>query len=392
MSKQNNILFVLENDYYPRDMRVFNECISLSRANACYIVAPRQKGQKFVETIQSVKCYRYPFFEADHITGIFLEYAVAAAWIALLVPLVSLIYGIKVIHVANPPDFIIPIVFWLRLFGVKIVYDVHDLSVETFKGKNASKRSLGKALVPLLELLEYLSIRLADSIITTNLSIRDHVRQKTRSKPICVVRNSNPILFQDIVEIAKPEPNGTITVGYFGVLADDEAAGLDNIFVVADALLRKQVPFHFSIVGDGPGLNVLRQKVKDRGLEEKFDFHGFIPMPQALALIKNFDFGLVTWGYLPKNHLHTAMKIMDYMCCAVPVCSLPLKEQLNSTQNLGIHAATFEEIAKQLVDVYGRPRDYEALRRQMLEHFNTVLSWELQEQQLINAYDLLTKQ
>ena len=56
------------------------------------------------------------------------------------------------------------------------------------------------------------------------------------------------------------------------------------------------------------------------------------------------------------------MKIMDYMCCAVPVCSLPLKEQVYSTQGIAIHANTFEGIARKIAEVYKEVNEYEGFK------------------------------
>lgn len=386
MSKKTSVLFVLENDYYPRDMRVYNECTSLSGRYSCYVLAPRREGQKFIERIESVTCYRFPHFEAQSLSLILLEYSIAVLWIALLVPLIALIRQIKVIHVANPPDFIIPVVSWIKIFGVKITFDVHDLSVETFKGKTASRSTIGSFLVPVLDTLESWSIRIADLIVTTNSSIQDYVTKKSNRKSIYVVRNSNPVLFKSLHEVGKRERNGLINIGYFGLLPNDEAAGLDHFFLVADVLARRAVPFRFSVVGDGPGLSYLRTAVTRRKMEEHFSFYGYVDIPEAFDLIKNFDFGLLTWGYLPKNHLHTAMKIMDYMCCAVPVCSLRLKEQVASTRNIGIHEDTFERIAERIIEAHSEAGSYEALRDQTLAHFNEILCWERQRGNLLNAY------
>ena len=254
---------------------------------------------------------------------------------------------------------------------------------------NGEKSRLAMFL-PLLELSESLSIRAADLTIATNDSIAARIARKFPQKRVVVVRNSNAIVYESLDEIEKPDPDGVLHIGYFGVLANDAAAGLDNILLMAASLNRLAVPFRFSIVGSGPGLPDLKQMVKEAGLEGRFRYHGFVAMPAALDLIKTFDFGLVSWGDLPKNHLHTAMKVMDYMCCAVPVCSLYLDEQLKSTAGIGIHAADFEAITRSMVRVYHQADEYEDLRRKTLRHFNDVLCWELQESKLVQAYrDLL---
>lgn len=389
MNHRPSVLFLLENDYYPRDMRVFNECTSLSQSYSCYVLAPRRNGEKLFESIEGVTCFRFPHFEARSLRWILLEYAIAAFWFSVLVPLITFAKRVKVIHVANPPDFLIPLTAWLKLFGVKLTFDVHDLSIETFKGKKASRSTLGRLLLPALAKFEAWSIAAADLIVTTNSSIREYVARRDAKKPISVVRNSNPILFRTLSEVGKEKRARAMNIGYFGLLQNDEAAGLDNFFALADALGQRGVPFKFSIVGDGAGLEYLRGEVQRRSLQPQFEFFGYVDLPEAFGLIKNFDFGLLTWGYLPKNHLHTAMKVMDYMCCAVPVCSLRLKEQLASTNGIGIHEDSFEGIAEKMMEIFLDDERYDRLRQKTLKHFNEVLCWERQRDHLLDAYSSL---
>lgn len=386
---KNRILFVVENDYFPRDMRVYNECMSLAGKYSCFVLAPRQKGEKFIEKTGETICYRYPHFEAKSLVLTALEYLISWFWIFILVPVICLVKKIKIIHVANPPDFIVPSCFWLKIFGIKIIFDAHDLSLETFRGKNIRNNMLTKIIGMVLSMLEYLSFLFSNVVVTTNQSIKEYILKRVENKPVYIVRNSHKVQYRSIEEIHKNHENPTLHLGYFGVLANDNAAGMDNFFVISDVLQKNNIPFKISIIGSGPGSEYLQSEVKKRHLGKNFHFHGFIPIPDAFNQIKNFDFGLVTWGYLPKNHFHTAMKVMDYMACGVPVCSLHLKEQLYSTQNIGIHAENFEELTHKIIKVYSSKAEYELLRKKTLEHFNTFLCWENQEIELWNAYQHL---
>lgn len=389
MPNRPGILFVVENDYYPRDMRVYNESVAVSSFARCYVLAPRGKGQPLVETVKSVQCIRFPHFEAHSLRFIPFEYLGAALSLAFLIPLVVLVREIKVVHVANPPDFILPLVAWLKLFGTNFVFDVHDLSVETFRGKSRSPSLVSRLLLTLLGAFERMSVHIANVVVATNGSVSDRIATLCAQKPVYVVRNSNEVVFRSVDEVHKPERGVAINIGFFGMLGNDEAAGLDNFFALAEEMEERSQPYSFSIVGDGPGLPTLRKMASERGILDRFRFYGFVPMPGALSIIKGFDFGLVTWGDLPKNHVHTAMKIMDYMCCAVPVCSLNLKEQLVSTASIGIHGETFIEIAEKMVDVYRDSSVYERLRQSTLDHFNNVLSWKTQERELMRMYSEL---
>ncbi len=389
MARINRVLFVVENDHFPQDVRVYNECKAVSRLAECLVLAPRARRQAFREDIAGIKCYRYPATEAASLWGIPLEYLIAFLSIAIFVPAIVLIKRVRVVHVANPPDFIIPSVVWLRLFRVRLVFDAHDLSTETLKGKLGEKNTVARRLLPVLELLEMLSVRFANLVVATNESISARVRRMTPDRSAVVVRNSNPVKYRKLTDVPKPARSNTINVGFFGLLANDKAAGLGNIVDLARALCVRGASCRFSIVGTGPGLAPLRQLAADAGLADRFDFVGFVPISEAYSLISSFDFGLVSWGDMPKNNIHTAMKVMDYMCCGVPVCSLPLTEQLRSTGGIGVHAASFDAIAEKMISVFRDLPRYEKLRERTLQHFNETLCWELQEETLLRVYRLL---
>src|SRR6185503_10930184 len=73
----------------------------------------------------------------------------------------------RLIHLCNPPDllFLVALPFKL-LFGVKIIYDVHDLWPEMYEAK-FQRRGAGYWLV---RLAERLSHACADVVLATNES------------------------------------------------------------------------------------------------------------------------------------------------------------------------------------------------------------------------------
>jgi glycosyltransferase involved in cell wall biosynthesis len=178
-------------------------------------------------------------------------------------------------------------------------------------------------------------------------------------------------------------------VGYIGAINNDVAAGVENFVATANALARRGVDFRFSVIGSGAGMGRLQRLVGEAGHAERFVYHGFLPIEEAFGLIVDFDFGLLSLPDIPRNHMHTAGKAMDYMCCGVPVCSLELAEQLFTTGGIGVHGSSFEEIVEEMVDVYRDEARYEELRRRTLERFNEVLAWETQAEILRKAYDTL---
>ncbi|MHA1380880.1 MAG: glycosyltransferase [Candidatus Helarchaeota archaeon] len=383
-----NILFIVENDYFPRDMRVYRECMTLANINhyRCYVLAPRKRKEKFIDMIEKkIKCFRYPTYEANNIAGLFIEYFITVIFYVLLVPFIVLKYRINIIHVANPPDFILPLCSWTKLFGLKLIFDQHDLSVKSFKVKCLSSK-LKLLFTNILYLFEKLSYKLADLVIATNQSIQTYAKQREYKVKTIVIRNSNPVQFQELTQIPKLKSN-LLRLGYFGLIGTE--SGGENLIYLCNKLRKRSINFNMIIIGEGSGLNKMRELVSQYSLFDKVAFKGFIDFSSAVPLIVNFDFGILPWDDCKKNHMHTAMKIMDYMCCGVPVCSLKLKEQIISAGNIGIFTDNFDDMADKILKVYSNKKQYEKLRRRTLKYFNNNRSWEIEAEKLKRCYSFL---
>ena len=201
------ILFVVENDFFPQDARVYRECQALAAECPSYVLAPRAPGRHYVERVDGVHCYRYPAFHASRTVLIPLEYALALLTLALLIPLIVAAKRVAVVHTANPPDFIIPAVAWLKMFGIKLVYDVHDVSEETLRGKFADAGLAFQVFAKPIRWLERISIAWSDLVIATNVSISRRIAALSPGKRIVVVRNSNPLVYRRVEDIARrPAP------------------------------------------------------------------------------------------------------------------------------------------------------------------------------------------
>ena len=295
---------------------------------------------------------------------------------------------IDVVHVANPPDFLLPSIFWLKFFNIKFVFDQHDISIIHFNSKIEKSNLFINITSKILLYFEKLSIALADLIIAPNTTCRDYEKSIKKDITSIVIRNSNKTRYKKLEDIPKRR-NKKLNLGYIGFLGVDRAAGIENFKNIAQFIKDKNVDFIFSIIGVGPGINILKKLLAESNLAKYFNFYGWLNIKQAYDEIKNFDFGIVSLNYSRKGHYASSMKVMDYMCCGVPVCSLILKEQLITTNGIGIHTDSFVEMAKRIVEVYYNENKYNNLRKETLNRFNKYLCWEIQAKRLIKAYDVL---
>lgn len=390
--KKVNILFLIENDYYPRDTRVFNECASLNKHTLfrCFVFAPRNNKTKenFIEEVDGVKVFRFPNIESSSIRTVIFEYIISLFWFAFVVPVVAIFYKIQIIHVANPPDFIIPIIFWLKLFGVKFIFDQHDLTIEQFKMRYVSKGIVLNLFIHILKFFERSSIQMSDLIISTNNTIKEFTYRISIKKNVIIVRNSNRIQFDKIEDIPKKK-NDFLHLGYIGALGYHPDAGIENLKKIALILKRKKINFKISFIGVGKGIDILKLLIEKHNLSKYFHFYGWIEINTAFNFIVNFDFGILPLTNCSSNNYHTAAKLMDYMCCGVPVCSLKLTEQIITTDKIGLHSENIEDMVEEFLLIYNDQEKYEDLRKRTLTRFNENLCWEIQENILLNGYNEL---
>jgi len=191
-AKPRRVLIVVENLPVPRDRRVWQEATTLA-ANGyrVSVICPTGPGhEKRRETIDGIEIYRHPLpVEARGRLAYPLEYSVALFWQIVLACRIFFSTGFDVIHACNPPDLVFSYAAVFKaLFGVRFLYDQHDLCPEMYKANFGWEGVLYRLML----VLEHLTYRLADAVIVTNLSFRQVAVERGGVMPdrIYVVRSS----------------------------------------------------------------------------------------------------------------------------------------------------------------------------------------------------------
>ena len=143
-----HVLLVVENNSFPFDRRIAKEASSLREAGySVSVICPAfGKDTLAYEKWQGIDVYRYRHYESKGgILGYVLEYSNAFIRILLKAIRVFSARPFKSIHVSNPPDFFWPMALFFKLYGVKFIYDQHDIAPEMYrvneqKEKNAIYR------------------------------------------------------------------------------------------------------------------------------------------------------------------------------------------------------------------------------------------------------------
>jgi glycosyltransferase involved in cell wall biosynthesis len=320
---------LLENDLFPQDTRVRDEAQSLANAGyRVHVIAPRGKDQPFRELIEGVEVERFRL-PTDHRGGagmLLIEYALAHIQLYFRA-LREIVRGTDVLHVHNPPDTLFLPALVGRPVGCKLVFDQHDLFPELFQAKYGRS-----PLRVFARTAQWLSLRVADLVITTNESQRASAMRGVRrdKTPVIVVRNGPPAGLLPRAISDRPGPLNDPRLVYVGALGAQD--GVDWLPELITSLREDHGVLDptLTVVGWGTRETRLLAEVKARGLMNRVCITGRVNHRRALELIADADICLDVAPCDQLNHRTTMVKISEYLALGKPTVSYALHETMQT--------------------------------------------------------------
>jgi glycosyltransferase involved in cell wall biosynthesis len=377
-------------------MRVRREAESLAAAGFdVSVICPALEAQPRREMLNGVRVYRYAAPpEAQGQFGYVVEYGYSLAATLFLALLIALRHGVKVIHAANPPDFFVLIAALFKPFGVRFIFDQHDLAPEMYRARFGENRS--QFIDRILRFFERWSYWLADHVVVTNASYRENALQRGNISPsrISIVRNGPDVA--QLEHRAEPlegvaTPN-TTTFAYLGLMGIQ-----DGVVHLIHALnhLRKDLgraDFRCLLIGSGEEQQRLEQLTSEMGLGPHVRFTGFIPDPAYIPYILAADICVDPDPSSEYNDRSTMVKIMDYMALAKPIVAFDLPETRRSAEGAALYVKPNDELefAKALAYLMDHPEERKAMGDLGRRRVEGDLSWSRSAESLLRAYAALS--
>jgi glycosyltransferase involved in cell wall biosynthesis len=393
-----SVLFLVQNLPVPHDRRIMMEARALQKAGyAVSIISPRKPEQKKFEVEGSIWMYRYLMAPKSlGYLSYLWEYSYSFVLTFYLTWKIFFTRGFSIIHSANPPDFFFLIALFFKPFGVKFVYDQHDLMPEMLLcrfGKNKDH-----FLYKILLFMERMSYRFCDIHLSTCESGQEKTlsRVKVRAKNFIV--RSAPDPTQISLELIDPELTKKIQgkyrhiCSYLGVMGPQD--GVDKLLRSIKVTLHelKRADIGFVLMGDGDDFERLEKMAAEYKIENNVVFTGW-----ADAKIISTYFYASQIGLMPEpkndytdNSLHN--KILEYMSAGLPVISYDLKEAQKTagTASLYVKNNNEKEFAKTIIELI----DNADLRKKMSAESkkrasNYLFTQASSQKELLCAYDSL---
>jgi len=384
-----SVLIIVENLPVPLDRRVWQEARTLREAGyGVSIICPKARGwEKSRQTLEGIDIYRHRLWEASGVAGYFWEYAWALAAEFLLALRVYARTRFRILQACNPPDTIFLIGLFFKLFGVRFVFDHHDLNPELYEAK-FHRRGLAYRLVCWAE---HLTFRAADVSIATNDSYREIALGRGRMRPdrVFVVRSC-----PDLTRLRIPAPQPALRGGkrhlvvYLGVMGYQD--GLD-LLLESISIIQNHPQFSdalFALIGAGPELGRLRARATQLGLDSVVRFTGRLSDGEVAAYFATAALGVAPDRATLLNDKSTMNKILEYMAYGLPMVLYDLTEGRRVAADAALYARRNdpEDFAFKVMDLL----ESEDLRRDLStrgrKRIEEGLNWEQEKRNLLAAY------
>lgn len=390
-SRPTSVCIIVENLPVPVDRRVWCEARALRDAGYLVsVICP--KGKKSFtasyEILDGIHIYRHRAWEASTTIGYVLEYLLALFAEIYLAVKVFARTRFRVLHACNPPDTIFLLGLILKPFGVRFIFDHHDLSPELFEAKFGRRNTLLGALT---RHAEKCSFKVASVSIATNESFKEVAITRGGKRPdqVFVVRNCpdlttlrrGPVRHETTIK----KPLLVVYVGFMG-----QQDGLDLLLESIEHLVKHEgrQDTNFVLVGGGTMLPALRAMVAEKGLDAFVTFTGQVPHEDVIGYLSNADIGVAPDPKTPMNDNSTMIKIFEYMAFGLPVVLYDLKEGRRTAGPAALYALPNDPIdfANQIT----RLLSCSELRQQLgtcgRKRIEEGLNWEVEKTALLQAY------
>jgi glycosyltransferase involved in cell wall biosynthesis len=388
--RKKHILFIVENNPVPRDIRVWNEARAVKElGHEVSIICPTDdRGKDTATFLEGIRIYRHPRTPEKQGRGALIrEYANALFWEFLLSLRLFVTHRFDVIHSANPPDHIFLIALPFKLFGVKYVFDHHDLTPETYMAKFGRPGLLFKLLL----LMERLTYKTADLVVATNESYKKVAQARGGKRPedVAVVRNGPTLTaLHDVSPKPALREGFAYLVGYVGVIGQQDQ--VENIVDIAEEVVRVKgrTDVKFVIVGTGPDLQSIIRQCHERNLDGFVEFTGYIPDRDFYDIMATSDVCINPEFGNPFTDKSTMMKVMEYMAVGRPIVQFYTTEGEFSAGEASVYVREnrVDKFAQALLDLLADPERRARMGAFGRKRVEESLEWPKQKEHLKAAY------
>jgi len=294
---------------------------------------------------------------------------------------------IDIIHVHNMPDFLVFAAIIPRLFGKRLILDIHDSMPETYYTKFKNK---SKLIYRVLCWEEAICCRLANKIICVNHPQKEElIKRGIDAKKIEISMNipDNKRFNLEEKEKYKKKPGDAFKLVYHGTQA--KRLGVDLAIKAVAKLVDKIPGLEFHIIGTGDDLEDFIKESIYLGIEKYIRFSKkIIPLEDLTKILAEMDMGIVANRKNIATELMLPVKMLEYIALNIPVIVPRLRaiEYYFSNEMVRyFEPENVDSLARAILEAY-KDEPKRNAQTQMARKFLEQYGWEKHQMDLINLY------
>jgi glycosyltransferase involved in cell wall biosynthesis len=221
----------------------------------------------------------------------------------------------NVIHVHSVPDFEIFAALIPKLFGAKIILDIHDIVPELFASK--FKRTHNSLEYKLLLLIEKWSMSFADHVIVANHIWHERLINRSVSVKKCsvVMNYPDPSIFKTNKNVQLKKDKFIML--YPGTLSIHQ--GLETAIRAVDKIRITMPDAELHIYGKGTDQAYFEKLINKLKLEDRVFIKGAVPIEKLPEIYESASIGIEPKVKNSFSNEAFSTKILEFMLMGIPV-------------------------------------------------------------------------
>jgi glycosyltransferase involved in cell wall biosynthesis len=300
-----------------------------------------------------------------------------------------------ILHIHNMPNFLVFAAFVPRLFGSKIILDLHDTVPETYAAKFSMPNGwLAKLLFKILCLEERISCWFADKIICVNhIQCEELVKRSISPKKITVSLNvPDPHWFRQDYKnkTSGDKTNQTFRLVYHGTIV--KRFGIDLVIKAVGKISNKIPEIEFYVFGPGDDKSEFIELRNELGLEHHIHFMDRVPLELLSQKLQDMDVGIMGYRKNSATELALPVKLVEYVALGIPVIAPRLKTieyYFTNEMVTYFEPENIDSLAQAIMDVYCNKERW-LKQVHIAQTFFNIYGWEHHKFDFINLYKTLT--
>jgi glycosyltransferase involved in cell wall biosynthesis len=353
----------------PFDTRIFHkECVSMTQAGfEVNLVITHDKS----ETINGVNIV--PLKKSrGRIHRIFIKTTVAF--------FKALKTKSKIFHLHDPE--LILVGLGLRLFGKKVVYDMHELVYHQINDKKwIGNRAIRKTVGYIYKLFESIGVRCFNKVVLAEDGYKSYFEKyySKRLNKIIFIRNYPR--FELIKAAKKPKVKSEKTI----LLYAGGLTKIRGIKEVCDAVKGIDKPVEIQLFGKWENEEYRRLCLE--GNDKVTDF-GLVPLTEVYEYMHQCDIGLSTLYFVENYMTSLPVKSFEYMICSLPMImsEFPYWKDVYVDCALFVNPESVEDISKKIKWAIEHPNEMAEYGVNGFKRANELYNWELEAERLKQCY------